>query len=264
MVQRATAPASAAVSGRSGAPPPMPRGLELTAKLDEVLDSTGAFKPTAPSRGLPQTSRVSRRTGAIGNLNAARCRWEAALRPAAPLNGRLGAVHARPGRPAPMTCCAASCGPARPGRRSARDTPLIQETYRPCAACVTAARSDAALAVAGARDRAGGRAYGYQEIRLPLLEATELFKRRSRGDGHRREGDVQLRDRNGDSLTLRPEGTAGCVRAAASSTACSTTRSSALVPGPMFPARTAQKGRTGSSTRSRRGLRPAGPTSTSS
>ena len=56
--------------------------------------------------------------------------------------------------------------------------------------------------------------FGYQEIRLPLLEKTELF-RRSIGEVT----DIVEKemytfdDRNGDSLTLRPEGTAGCVRA---------------------------------------------------
>lgn len=57
-------------------------------------------------------------------------------------------------------------------------------------------------------------AYGYQEIRLPIVEKTELFARSI--------GDVTdivekemytFEDRNGDSLSLRPEGTAGCVRA---------------------------------------------------
>ncbi len=57
-------------------------------------------------------------------------------------------------------------------------------------------------------------AYGYQEIRTPVLERTELFARSI--------GDVTdivekemytFDDRNGDSLSLRPEGTAGCVRA---------------------------------------------------
>ncbi len=56
--------------------------------------------------------------------------------------------------------------------------------------------------------------YGYREIRLPLLEKTELFKR-SIGEAT----DIVAKemytfeDRNGDSLSLRPEGTAGCVRA---------------------------------------------------
>lgn len=57
-------------------------------------------------------------------------------------------------------------------------------------------------------------AYGYREIRLPIVEKTELFARSI--------GDVTdivekemytFDDRNGDSLSLRPEGTAGCVRA---------------------------------------------------
>jgi histidyl-tRNA synthetase len=56
--------------------------------------------------------------------------------------------------------------------------------------------------------------YGYKEIRLPILEFTELFAR-GIGEGT----DVvdkemyTFLDRNSESLTLRPEGTAGCVRA---------------------------------------------------
>jgi histidyl-tRNA synthetase len=56
--------------------------------------------------------------------------------------------------------------------------------------------------------------YGYQEIRLPILEKTELFAR-SIGE----QTDIvskemySFEDRNGDSLTLRPEATASCVRA---------------------------------------------------
>ena len=56
--------------------------------------------------------------------------------------------------------------------------------------------------------------YGYQEIRLPLVEPTPLFER-SIGvttDIVAKEM-YTFQDRNGDSLTLRPEGTAGCVRA---------------------------------------------------
>jgi len=58
-------------------------------------------------------------------------------------------------------------------------------------------------------------AYAYQEIRFPVLEQTQLFKR-SIGDAT----DIvekemyTFEDRNGDSLSLRPEGTASCVRAA--------------------------------------------------
>jgi len=58
-------------------------------------------------------------------------------------------------------------------------------------------------------------AYGYSEIRLPLLEKTELFKRSIGEVTDIVEKEMYtFDDRNGDSLTLRPEGTAGCVRAA--------------------------------------------------
>jgi histidyl-tRNA synthetase len=56
--------------------------------------------------------------------------------------------------------------------------------------------------------------YGYQEIRFPIVEKTELFKR-SIGEATdivEKEMYTFL-DRNNDSLTLRPEGTACCVRA---------------------------------------------------
>jgi histidyl-tRNA synthetase len=56
--------------------------------------------------------------------------------------------------------------------------------------------------------------YGYQEIRFPILEKTELFKR-SIGEATdivEKEMYTFL-DRNNESLTLRPEGTASCVRA---------------------------------------------------
>ena len=57
--------------------------------------------------------------------------------------------------------------------------------------------------------------YGYHEIRLPLLEMTELFKRSIGEVTDIVEKEMYtFEDRNGDSLTLRPEGTAGCVRAA--------------------------------------------------
>ena len=55
--------------------------------------------------------------------------------------------------------------------------------------------------------------YAYEEIHLPLLEFTELF---SRGVGEATDivekEMYSLIDRDGDSITLRPEGTAGCVR----------------------------------------------------
>ncbi len=56
--------------------------------------------------------------------------------------------------------------------------------------------------------------YGYQEIRLPLIESTKLFSRTigEATDIVEKEMYTFL-DRNGDSLTLRPEGTASCIRA---------------------------------------------------
>lgn len=57
--------------------------------------------------------------------------------------------------------------------------------------------------------------YGFQEIRLPLLERTELFQR-SIGDltDIVQKEMYSFVDRNGEALSLRPEGTACCVRAA--------------------------------------------------
>jgi histidyl-tRNA synthetase len=57
-------------------------------------------------------------------------------------------------------------------------------------------------------------AYAYQEIRLPIVEKTELFKRSIGEVTDIVEKEMYtFVDRNGDSLTLRPEGTAGCLRA---------------------------------------------------
>lgn len=56
--------------------------------------------------------------------------------------------------------------------------------------------------------------YGYAEIRLPIVEKTELFKRSIGEVTDIVEKEMYtFDDRNGDSLTLRPEGTAGCLRA---------------------------------------------------
>ncbi len=58
-------------------------------------------------------------------------------------------------------------------------------------------------------------AYGYAEIRTPLVEVTELFKRSIGEVTDIVEKEMySFLDRNGDSLSLRPEGTASCVRAA--------------------------------------------------
>ena len=55
--------------------------------------------------------------------------------------------------------------------------------------------------------------YGYREIGLPQLEQTDLFKRVVGENTDIVEKEMYtFNDRNGESLTLRPEGTAGCVR----------------------------------------------------
>ena len=56
--------------------------------------------------------------------------------------------------------------------------------------------------------------YGYDEIRFPLVESTSLFKRSIGEATDIVEKEMYtFTDLNGDSLTLRPEGTAGCLRA---------------------------------------------------
>ncbi len=86
--------------------------------------------------------------------------------------------------------------------------------------------------------------YGYREIRMPLLEMTDLF-RRSIGevtDIVEKEMYTFL-DRNGDSLTLRPEGTAGCVRAGIENGLFYNQVQRLWYQGPMFRHERPQKGR---------------------
>ncbi|MCH9696398.1 MAG: histidine--tRNA ligase [Gammaproteobacteria bacterium] len=86
--------------------------------------------------------------------------------------------------------------------------------------------------------------YGYREIRLPLLEYTELFKR-SIGevtDIVEKEMYTFL-DRNGESLTLRPEATAGMVRAGMTNGLFHNQKQKLWTTGPMFRYEKPQKGR---------------------
>lgn len=56
--------------------------------------------------------------------------------------------------------------------------------------------------------------YGYQEIRFPIVEQTDLFKRSIGEVTDIVEKEMYtFEDRNGESITMRPEGTASCVRA---------------------------------------------------
>src|SRR5437764_13634020 len=64
-----------------------------------------------------------------------------------------------------------------------------------------------------ARDTAA--LYDFREIRTPILESTPLFHRGvGEGSDIVRKETFTFDDRGGDSITLRPEGTAGVVRAA--------------------------------------------------
>jgi histidyl-tRNA synthetase len=57
-------------------------------------------------------------------------------------------------------------------------------------------------------------AYAYEEIRFPIVEHTAVFQRLGAHTDIVEKEMYTFDDRNGDSLTLRPEGTAGCVRSA--------------------------------------------------
>ncbi len=86
--------------------------------------------------------------------------------------------------------------------------------------------------------------YGYREIRLPIIEHTELF-RRSIGEVT----DIVEKemytfvDRNGENLTLRPEATAGMVRAGISNGLLHNQRQKLWTVGPMFRHEKPQQGR---------------------
>ena len=87
-------------------------------------------------------------------------------------------------------------------------------------------------------------AYGYHEIRMPILEMTELFKRSIGEVTDIVEKEMYtFDDRNGDSLTLRPEGTAGCVRAAMEHGLLHNQTQRLWYQGPMFRHERPQKGR---------------------
>ncbi len=86
--------------------------------------------------------------------------------------------------------------------------------------------------------------YGYEEIRLPLLERTELFSRAIGEVTDIVEKEMYtFTDRNGDSLTLRPEGTAGCVRGAIENGLLYNQIQRLWYLGPMFRHERPQKGR---------------------
>ncbi len=86
--------------------------------------------------------------------------------------------------------------------------------------------------------------FGYEEIRLPLLETTDLF---SRGLGEATDAVEKemynLLDRDGEQLSLRPEGTASCVRACLQHGLIFNQTQRLWYRGPMFRYERPQKGR---------------------
>jgi histidyl-tRNA synthetase len=87
-------------------------------------------------------------------------------------------------------------------------------------------------------------AYGYGEIRVPVVEHTELFKRAIGEYTDVVEKEMYtFTDQGGDSLTLRPEATAGIVRAAISNGLLRGARLKLWCQGPMFRHEKPQKGR---------------------
>jgi histidyl-tRNA synthetase len=86
--------------------------------------------------------------------------------------------------------------------------------------------------------------YGYSEIRLPIVEHTPLFSRAIGEVTDVVEKEMYtFEDRNGESLTLRPEGTAGCVRAGIEHGLLYNQEQRLWYTGPMFRYERPQKGR---------------------
>ncbi|MEJ2308178.1 MAG: histidine--tRNA ligase [Gammaproteobacteria bacterium] len=86
--------------------------------------------------------------------------------------------------------------------------------------------------------------FGYQEIRTPIVEQSQLFKRAIGEVTDIVEKEMySFEDRNGDSLTLRPEGTAGVVRACIENGLLHNQTQRLWYRGPMFRHERPQKGR---------------------
>ncbi len=124
--------------------------------------------------------------------------------------------------PSARSYIAFSCNTVRPDQEPVYCAPVCDSNFTKMTKNIQAIRGmhdllpDQTVLWQGAENRLREvlAAYGYLEIRLPIVEKTELF-RRSIGEVT----DIVEKemytfdDRNGDSLTLRPEGTAGCLRA---------------------------------------------------
>ena len=87
-------------------------------------------------------------------------------------------------------------------------------------------------------------AYGYREIRMPIVESTDLFCRSIGEVTDIVEKEMYtFQDRNNDSLTLRPEGTASCVRSGIQHGLFHNQQQRLWYMGPMFRHERPQKGR---------------------
>ena len=85
--------------------------------------------------------------------------------------------------------------------------------------------------------------YGYEEIRFPIVEKTELFTRSNEAADIVTKEMYTFEDKSGESISLRPEGTAGCVRAAIDNDLLRTDKPRLWYSGPMFRYERPQKGR---------------------
>jgi len=85
--------------------------------------------------------------------------------------------------------------------------------------------------------------YGYEEIRFPVVENTELFDRSNQASDMVSKEMYTFQDKGGDNLSLRPEGTASCVRACIDNDLIRTDSPRLWYNGPMFRYERPQKGR---------------------
>lgn len=85
--------------------------------------------------------------------------------------------------------------------------------------------------------------YGYEEIRFPIVERTELYTRSNEAADIVTKEMYSFQDKGGESISLRPEGTAGCVRAAIDNDLIRTDKPRLWYVGPMFRYERPQKGR---------------------
>ncbi|MBS0877559.1 MULTISPECIES: histidine--tRNA ligase [unclassified Tatumella] len=95
-----------------------------------------------------------------------------------------------------------------------------------------------------ARFRQMAHRYGYQEMRLPLLEPVSLFERAVGVSTDIVSKEMyNFRDKSGENITLRPEGTSGCLRAVLENNMCYHKTQRLWYQGPMFRYERPQKGR---------------------